>query len=405
MGSRLHRVSGEVLGGTGRDQAAEASAVVAPGTVEAPAAGAPAAGRAPAAGKELLPALAALLEGALQRLVEETGAAFSTAWAHDGTRLASVGELPPGTPSGAAFQAVYEGSGAVDLGGGAGYACGVALASGEPIAAVFLGPGPVRPRSLAALNALADRLRAPAATAVSIEKLGRVESEMMHLARLATMGDLLAEAVHEIRNPLVSVKTFLQLLPENLDDPDFHQNFRENVVEEVRRMERLLDSILQQARPQTRVGGDDEPATAALGTVIESVGRLLEKRAQERRLKLVVDVGADLPLVAIDEDPLRQVVLNLTLNAFEATPEGGCVSLVATQSDDGIRLVVDDEGPGIPAEERDRLFDAFYSTRADRPVGLGLAVCRRLVDAAGGTIVALEAPDGGARLCVQLPVA
>ena len=223
------------------------------------------------------------------------------------------------------------------------------------------------------------------------------------LTRLATMGDLLAEAVHEIRNPLVSVKTFLQLLPENLDDRDFTENFWEVVIEEVRRMERLLDSILQQARPKPLGEEDNE---AAVGAVIESVGRLLEKRAQEKRLRLVVDVGADLPNAAIGEDPLRQIVLNLLLNAFEATPERGRVALNASLDSDTLVLAVDDEGPGVRESERARLFDPFFSTRGSRPVGLGLTVCRRLVDAARGTICVEDAPGGaGARFRVRLPIA
>jgi signal transduction histidine kinase len=233
-----------------------------------------------------------------------------------------------------------------------------------------------------------------------------VEDELTRVTRLANLGDLLAETVHEIRNPLVSVKTFLQLLPDNLDDPDFHTNFREQVVDEVRRMERLLEGILEQARPGPSASPED-PHTA-IGSVLESIGRLLEKRAQERRLKLVVDVGADLPPAAIEEDPLRQIVLNLALNAFEASPADGCVRLTARHEGAELLLTVDDEGPGVPEEERDRLFEPFFSTRTERPVGLGLTVCRRLVDQANGSIHVEAAPGasgeaGGARLCVRLP--
>ena len=170
-----------------------------------------------------------------------------------------------------------------------------------------------------------------------------------------------------------------------------------------RRMERLLDSILQQARPKPPGEEDNE---AAVGAVIESVGRLLEKRAQEKRLRLVVDVGADLPKAAIGEDPLRQIVLNLLLNAFEATPENGRVALTARLDSEALVLAVDDEGPGVPEAEKARLFDPFFSTRGKRPVGLGLTVCRRLVDAASGTICVENTPGGaGARFCVRLPIA
>ena len=120
----------------------------------------------------------------------------------------------------------------------------------------------------------------------------------------------------------------------------------------------------------------------------------------------MVDVGADLPPAAIDEDALRQIVLNLALNAFEATPEAGRVRLTVERANGqpSIVLTVDDEGPGIPEPERERLFEPFFSSRAGRPGGLGLTVCRRLVDAAGGSIHVESAPHGGgARFRVRLP--
>ncbi len=370
------------------------------------------------------PELAELLSGALQRLAAETGASAAAAWAQANAGpflVAGFGEASADAPSESALNAVFASRGATDLGdpelaaslveyaSKAGFAAAAPLASAQPIAAIFLGPAPderagqVRPRTLAALGHFVDRLREPAVTATTVARLARMENEMLRLTRLATMGDLLAEAIHEIRNPLVSVKTFLQLLPDSLDDRDFTENFREGVIEEVRRMERLLDSILQQARPKPT---DEEDNEAAVGGALESVGQLLEKRAQEKRLRLVVDVGADLPKAAIGEDPLRQIVLNLMLNAFEATPERGRVALTASLDSDALVLTVDDEGPGVPEAERARLFDPFFSTRGDRPVGLGLTVCQRLVDAASGTIHAEDAPGGaGARFCVRLPIA
>ena len=369
------------------------------------------------------PELAELLSGALQRLAGETGAGTAAAWVQangEPVLVATFGDPSPEPPSEAALDALFAETGAIDLGAReldgilveygakAGFTAAAPLHSAEPIAGIFLGPAPVeragqvRPRTLAALDHFVDRLREPAATAATVARLAREEHEMLRLTRLATMGDLLAEAVHEIRNPLVSVKTFLQLLPDSLDDRDFTENFREQVIEEVRCMERLLDSILQQAGPKPLGEEDNE---AAVGAVIESVGRLLEKRAQEKRLRLVVDVGADLPNAAIGEDPLRQIVLNLLLNAFEATPERGRVALNASLDSDTLVLAVDDEGPGVREAERARLFDPFFSTRGSRPVGLGLTVCRRLVDAAGGTICVEDAPGGaGARFRVRLPI-
>jgi signal transduction histidine kinase len=382
--------------------------------------------------------LRGLLAGALQRLVESTDAEMAAAWALDpdgrALELAAVGARPTGPPDTAAMPALGRLRRATDLAEpgldptlaalarerGFGAAATLpapdaeASEAGEPrpIAVLLLGfqadaPGALpkpRPRTLAALDQVVERLRAPAATADTVSRLSRVDDELMRVMRLASAGNLLAEVVHEVRNPLVSVKTFLQLLPDNLEDPDFVTNFRRVVLDEVRRMERLLDAVLQQAQPAP--DAETSPCTA-LGPVIESVGRLLEKRGQQKELTLTIDVGADLPPAAIGEDPLRQIVLNLALNAIEASRSGGRVRLsgVSTRRDEAeaVDFVVDDEGPGVPDELRARLFDPFFSTRSERTGGLGLAVCSRLAREAGASIQVESSPQGGARFRVCLP--
>jgi signal transduction histidine kinase len=371
-----------------------------------------------------------LLAGALRSVADATGASRAVAWAVgvDGIvfEATSVGERPIRAPDEATMDALCQLEGATDLtrpgadpvlaalSREAGLSAAAPVRAGgseregrRPIAALLLGfprdgAKLVRPQTLAILDRVVKRLQAPAATAAAVARLRQLDEQVLRMTRLATIGDLLAEIVHEVRNPLVSVKTFLQLLPENLEDPDFHTNFRLVVVDEVRRMERLLDAVLQQARPPLEDASD--PGTA-LGPVIESAGRLLEKRAQEKEQKLRIDVGADLPKAAIAEDPVRQIVLNLMLNAIEATPQGGRVHLtarVAADADGALEFIVDDQGPGVPEELRARLFDPFFSTRSERPVGLGLAVCSRLASEAGGSIAVEDSPEGGARFRVRL---
>jgi signal transduction histidine kinase len=106
----------------------------------------------------------------------------------------------------------------------------------------------------------------------------------------------------------------------------------------------------------------------------------------------------------MDHDSLRQVILNLTLNALDATPRDSNVTLRARKTgDEGLELSVEDAGPGVPEELRSQLFEPFFTTRSDRSGGLGLAISKRLVDEAGGTIEVDDAPGGGARFRVALP--
>jgi signal transduction histidine kinase len=137
---------------------------------------------------------------------------------------------------------------------------------------------------------------------------------------------------------------------------------------------------------------------------LDPVAQLAAFRASDRGVTLDVE-GADRALTCIiAPDALRQVLLNLVLNAIDATPFGGRVLLRAARLDASARITVDDDGPGVPPALRTRLFEPFYTTKGDRPGGLGLAVCHRLVSQAGGSMTVEDADGGGARFVVTLPV-
>ena len=188
----------------------------------------------------------------------------------------------------------------------------------------------MRPRILAELGAAAQRLRGPATAALAADRLARLDAEVRRLDRLAALGGLVAEIVHEIRNPLVSVKTFLQLLPEREGDPEFREGFLEVASEEVRRIERLLDAVLQHGRPASPGRAE---ATSSATDAFESVAQLVGYRATERGVSLEIEAEGELPEIHIAADALRQVVLNLGLNAIDATPSGGCVRLRAHRAE------------------------------------------------------------------------
>ena len=274
----------------------------------------------------------------------------------------------------------------------------------EPPAILLIGgsegSGNVRPRSLAALAAAAERLGAPAATEAALARLGQLDQEVQRLDRLAALGGLVAEIVHEIRNPLVSVKTFMQLLPERADDEEFKSEFLGVALEEVRRIERLLNVVLENAGS----GSPREGQGTCVLDAFESLGQLLAFRASDRGVTLEVQTSDALPRPHVGADALRQVLLNLTLNAIDVTPEGGRVMLEARADESSVAIDVRDEGPGVPPELRERLFEPFFSTKGnERPGGLGLGISRRLVEGAGGRIEVLEADGGGSIFRVHLP--
>jgi signal transduction histidine kinase len=198
------------------------------------------------------------------------------------------------------------------------------------------------------------------------------------------------------------MKTFFQLLPQRLDDREFMTDFRKVAAAELERMERLIDTVIRQARPGTSAGVE---RGADISAVLDSVSKLLRQRSLELGVSLELEIDEQLPHVSIGEDALRQVILNLVLNALSATPSGAAVTLRArrdhtTQS--MVTLAIDDQGPGVPPDQREQIFEPFYSDRPDHAGGLGLAISHRIINEAAGSLAVEEAPSGGARFKVQL---
>ncbi len=272
-------------------------------------------------------------------------------------------------------------------------------------------PGHVRPRTLAALQAVADRMAVISAKATvaphspsELTTAGKKSSELLdtdlqRLDRLASLGGLVAEIVHEVRNPMVALKTFLKLLPDRMDDREFTTNFLEVAEEEVQRIERLLNAVLNYARPSPLHPSISSDIAEALRTV----QLLLTYRASERSILLEVPKALPELTALISPDQLRQVALNLTLNAIEVTPAGGRVRIRSKARDNFIILDFEDQGPGVPEELRDKIFTPFFSTKGHRPGGLGLGISRQLLQEAGGSICVLDAPGGGSIFRVELP--
>jgi len=247
------------------------------------------------------------------------------------------------------------------------------------------------------------------------EVLARSAALMQRANRLASLGVLSAGLAHEIRNPLATMRTFAQLLPERWQDEEFRSEFAYVAVAEVDRIETLVRELLHIMHESAR---DDEPAplpahepsaTSAVSftATIESLLPLLRLQALRRGIDLVLEVG-DPVQVAAEPLRLRQVAMNLVLNAIDATPDGGTVAVICGGRVHGATrratLCVRDSGRGIAADDLPRIFEPFFTTRADG-TGLGLAITSEIVRGCGGTIRAENTPGGGATFVVELPTA
>jgi signal transduction histidine kinase len=201
---------------------------------------------------------------------------------------------------------------------------------------------------------------------------------------LASLGALAGDLAHEIRNPLVALKSFLELLPERRGDPELETRFLEIAREELRRAERLLDAMIDARRGRA---GREPPGEVAIA--VGAVATLLGPRARARGVRLESFVEPRLPAVALGSDALRQVLLNLALNAVDASPRDARIDITARRVGEGVEISLADEGPGLPPAGRAQLRAGL------RPGGLGLAITRRLLAAAGGTLRAGAASGGG----------
>jgi signal transduction histidine kinase len=217
--------------------------------------------------------------------------------------------------------------------------------------------------------------------------------------RLAVLGTLAAGIAHEIRNPLVSVRTFIELLPERLHDEEFRTEFRRLTLGEIERVCDLLNDLLAFTRPAP---AELEPGD--LNALAAQTVRLLEPEARKRRVALRLVPADDLPPVLVDRGRMKQVLINLVLNGIEACGARGAVDVATSAPSGDIWAVIDvaDDGAGIPPDLAARVFDPFVTTK-DGGSGLGLYVAHRIVGEHGGTIRVQPRPEGGTVFSVTLP--
>jgi signal transduction histidine kinase len=248
------------------------------------------------------------------------------------------------------------------------------------------------------LDAVAAGASVALENAALSRQLRRSEAVLERANRLSSLGLLAAGIAHEIRNPLVAVKTFLDLLPQRLDDRDFLTSFRDLSLGELRRVTDLIADLLALGKSRTA-----ERRALDVAATLEPVVRLMESTAKKRQIELAVDIDPRLPSVWADPDQLKQIGLNLLLNAIDSSVAGGRVRLeVRHAPGDGVALAVRDEGAGIPAEQLETIFNPFFTTK-ETGTGLGLTLVHQMVVEHGGEITVESEVGRGSTFRVTLP--
>lgn len=232
-----------------------------------------------------------------------------------------------------------------------------------------------------------------------VDRLRESEREVLRAEQLAAVGQMAAGIAHELGNPLTSMKILVQAAAAGersgaLAGPDLVV-----LEEEITRLERLVQSFRQVARPPQL-----EKRVVNVKQLVAETVQLVAPRAASRRTRIELALPTEPVAVALDAAQLRQVLLNLALNALDATDGGDTIAVALRTDVDGwLTLEVRDTGCGLPAALGDRIFAPFVTTK-EAGLGLGLSICKRIVEAHGGAIHGANRPGGGAILTVRLPI-
>ncbi len=235
------------------------------------------------------------------------------------------------------------------------------------------------------------------------ERLRAAQDTLVRSERLASVGRLAAGLAHEVGNPLAALMGLQDLLLEAGLSPEEQRDFLQRMRKETERIHRIVRDLLQFARPAAQ-GQEHEHEPGDVALAVEETTALLKPQKTLNEVELSVELDSPLPSVALQTSELVQIVLNLMLNAADACGPGGKITLSAAATSGGVRVVVEDDGPGVPSQVRDSLFEPFVTTKeVGKGTGLGLAVCRGLVESVGGTIALDASYTAGARFVVELP--
>src|SRR5467141_3532077 len=226
-----------------------------------------------------------------------------------------------------------------------------------------------------------------------IDEKVRLERELAERERLALLGQMAASISHNLKNPLGSIKTILQVQMESPELPRSLRRETQMVLEEINRLSARLNQLLQFSRPGVRAGNGGQSCN--LAQVTETVAGMLRHAADERRVSLQLANTNGEACAAVGEEAANDILTNVVLNAIEAVADGGHVCVALRCSEKVCTVSVEDNGPGISAADQAKVLQPFFTTKA-RGTGLGLAIVDRRLQEAGGTMQ-IKSPVSGGR--------
>ncbi len=229
------------------------------------------------------------------------------------------------------------------------------------------------------------------------DQIIEIEEQLRRADRLSALGELSAGMAHEIRNPLGSIKGTAEILRDGVGQEDPKREFADILIKEVDRLNRVLEDFLRFARPAPL-----EHRCFLPNEVIKEVLDLARQQASRNNVEVNVNLRDDIEIHGVAEQ-IKQALLNLVLNALQAMPEGGTLSVSTRIVGNELQIDIKDNGPGVSPEDRERIFNPFVTTR-DSGTGLGLAITQRIIQSHEGRIILKSKPGEGATFTVCLPL-
>ncbi len=232
-----------------------------------------------------------------------------------------------------------------------------------------------------------------------------VSEQIQRMSKLASIGQLAAGVSHEIRNPLMGIGATLELVGESLGPDHPQRRLLLKSMEEIERIDNIIGELLNLARPREM---NLQPAD--INRIMSDVSDFLSGLCRKENIELILQYDSQIPFVFVDREKMREVIVNIALNAIQAMKGKGTLKIFTLSLDHklynmdrgSVQITIEDTGEGIPHEIKDKVFDPFFTTKP-KGIGLGLYNCHKVIEAHGGAIFVEDAPFSGTKVNIILP--
>ena len=256
----------------------------------------------------------------------------------------------------------------------------------------------LRADNLEQLMIISNQISSSMAKAELIQEKLQLERKMYENEKLSSLGRLSTSVAHEVKNPLSSIKAIVQVLKEDSGNEAKTQKSLSIIVEEIDRLTKVVNQLLVFAKPQA-----DNKSNVKVSDVIDKVLVVLRHEAKVNNIDIHVNVSDNLPLITADEGSLKEVFFNLMNNAIQAMTDGGklAISIDYDHKNDYIRIVFEDDGPGISKDDMGKIFEPFYTTK-QMGTGIGLAIVKKKLEEIRG-VIHVESSSASTKFIVNIP--